>query len=177
RRPSASSSGRPARCSRLRWPRPRRTRRGEDEASGRTARGLGVARRRRPRSPAPSRPEAVSAPPPSRVSPATMLSRSPEASAPGRRCAVGPLLAIFVVISLNMAPDGAQTVTLDSDVVEGVGIAADATRFLLTRMDEGRWLLHDAQGRPWYTVEVDGPWLTLTTQAGTSDRIDLGAAL
>jgi len=90
---------------------------------------------------------------------------------------VGPLLAIFVVISLNMAPDGAQTVTLDSYVVEGVGISADATRFLLTRMDEGRWLLHDAQGRPWYTVEVDGPWLTLTTQAGTSDRIDLGAAL
>jgi len=90
---------------------------------------------------------------------------------------VGPLLAIFVVISLNMAPDGAHTVTLDSYVVEGVGISADATRFLLTRMDEGRWLLHDAQGRPWYTVEVDGPWLTLTTQAGTSDRIDLGAAL
>ena len=70
---------------------------------------------------------------------------------------MGPLLAIFVVISLNMAPDGAQTVTLDSYVVEGVGISADATRFLLTRMDEGRWLLHDAQGRPWYTVEVVGP--------------------
>ncbi len=89
---------------------------------------------------------------------------------------MGPILAIFLVISLNLAPDHAQSVTLDSYVVEGVGIHADATRFLLTKTGDGTWLLHDAQGEPWFVVAVDGPTLSLTDTAGAGDRVDIGAA-
>ncbi len=91
---------------------------------------------------------------------------------------MGTLLAVFLVISLNLAPTGAQAVTIDSYVVEGVGIYADATRFLLTKTDDATWLLHDAQGQPWFVVAVDGPWLTLTTSDGAAtDRVHLGDAL
>ena len=90
---------------------------------------------------------------------------------------MGPLLAIFLVISLNMAPEGAQSVTLDNYVVEGVGIYPDATRFLITSSGDGSWLLHDAQGAPWFTVTVDGPLLMLTNIEGGTDQVDIGAAV
>lgn len=90
---------------------------------------------------------------------------------------MGPLLAIFLVISLNMAPEDTQSVTLDNYVVEGVGIYPDATRFVLTRSDDGTWLLHDAHGAPWFVVSVDGPMLSLTNMDGGTDLVDMGAAL
>lgn len=90
---------------------------------------------------------------------------------------MGTLLAIFLVISLNLAPESAQSVTLDNYVVEGVGIYPDATRFLLTRAADGTWLLHNAQGAPWFVVAVDGPMLTLTNMDGGADQVDIGAAL
>ena len=91
---------------------------------------------------------------------------------------MGTLLAVLLVISLNLAPGGAQTVTIDDYVVEGVGIHPDATRFVLTRRDDATWLLHDAQGQPWFVVGVDGSWLTLSATDGAPlDNVDLGAAL
>ena len=89
---------------------------------------------------------------------------------------MGPLLALFLVISLNLAPAGTQTIVLDNFVVEGVGIYPDATRFVLTR-DEGGWLLPNAQGQPWFTLTVIGPVITLDDNAGAVDQVDLGAAL
>lgn len=89
---------------------------------------------------------------------------------------MGPLLALFLVISLNLAPADTQTIELDNFVVEGVGIYPDATRFVLTREDSG-WLLLNAQGQPWFTLSVDGPVMTLDDNAGTVDQVDLGAAL
>jgi len=107
-----------------------------------------------------------------------MTRRSQQALAIGGRPCMGTLLAVFLVISLNLAPPGAQTVTIDDYVVEGVGIFPDPTRFLLARTDEAAWLLHDAQGAPWLVVAVEGPWLTLSGTDGTVlDRVDVGAAL
>lgn len=90
---------------------------------------------------------------------------------------MGTLLAIFLVISLNTAPEGAQSLTIDSYVVEGVGIYSEATTFLITRNPDATWLLHDAHGSPWFTVAVDGPNLTLTNIDGGSETVDMGAAL
>lgn len=89
---------------------------------------------------------------------------------------MGPLLALFLVISLNMAPAGTQTIALDNFVVEGVGIYPDATRFVLTREESG-WLLLNAQGQPWFTLNVDGAVMALDNNAGAVDQLDLGAAL
>jgi len=90
---------------------------------------------------------------------------------------MGTLLALFLVISLNLAPGGSQSVTIDNYVVEGVGIYPDATTLLMTKNDDATWLLHDAQGKPWFTVAVDGPLLTLTNASGGGDTVDIGAAL
>src|SRR5690606_29431694 len=90
---------------------------------------------------------------------------------------MGTLFAVLLVISLNQAPGAAQSVTIDSYVVEGVGIYAEANRFLLPRTADA-WLLHDALGEPWLLVAVDGPWITLSSTAGEQlDHVDLGAAL
>ena len=91
---------------------------------------------------------------------------------------MGTILAIFLVISLNMAPKDAQSLTINSYVVEGVGISADPTAFLITREAASTWILHSAQGAPWFQVSVTGPVITLTDLgSGGSDEVDLGAAL
>lgn len=89
---------------------------------------------------------------------------------------MGPLLAIFLIVSLNLAPSGTSTVTIDSYVVEGVGIYDEASRFVAKRVEGGQWELLDAFGDPWFVVSVDGPKLTLLTEAGP-DQVDFGAAL
>jgi len=90
---------------------------------------------------------------------------------------VGTLLAVFLVVSLNLAPDGAQSMTIDNYVVEGVGIYPDPTTFLLTKNPDATWQLHDAQGNPWFVVAVDGPLLAILNASGGKDEVDLGAAL
>lgn len=91
---------------------------------------------------------------------------------------MGTFLAIFLVISLNQAPAGASTITIDNYVLEGVGIYPEATRFVLSRLDDGRCQLNDAHGDPWFLVEVDGPLLTLAPLPdGEADQVDVGAAL
>lgn len=90
---------------------------------------------------------------------------------------MGTLLALFIVVSLNLAPDNVQNLTIDSYVVEGVGIHSDATTFLLTRNPDETWLLHDAHGAPWFVVSVNGPEITLANPNGGADTVDLGAAL
>jgi len=90
---------------------------------------------------------------------------------------VGTFFVVILVIALNLAPSTAESVTIDSYVVEGVGLSGEATRFLVARQGDA-WLLHDAQGAPWYLVSVDGPWLTLSSPAGEQlHRVDVGAAL
>lgn len=89
---------------------------------------------------------------------------------------MGTLLALFIVISLNLAPEGARTVTIDSFVVEGVGIHSEATTFVLTRDPDGTWQLNDAHGDPWYVVAVAGPVITISAD-GVDNEVDLGAAL
>jgi|SRR5690606_22855063 len=90
---------------------------------------------------------------------------------------MGPLLAIFLVISLNLAPENANSLTIDNHVVEGVGIYAEPTRFVLERNDDAGWSLRNAQGEPWFTVVVEGPVISLTNTEGGSDRVDIGAAV
>ncbi len=90
---------------------------------------------------------------------------------------MGTLLALFLVISLNLAPGGSQSVTIDNYVVEGVGIYPDATTLLMTKNDDATWLLRDAQGNPWFTVAVDGPMLSISSAGSSGDAVDIGAAL
>lgn len=90
---------------------------------------------------------------------------------------MGVLLAIFVVISVNLAPEGASSLTIDNYVVEGVGIYPDATRFVLKRTEAGSWSMLNAQGEPWFVVAVDGPVISLTNTAGETDTVDIGAAV
>lgn len=90
---------------------------------------------------------------------------------------MGVLLAIFVVISLNLVPEGAPSLTIDNYVVEGVGIYPDATRFVLERTEASSWSMLNAQGEPWFVVAVQGPVISLTTATGETDTVDIGAAV
>lgn len=90
---------------------------------------------------------------------------------------MGTLLAIFLVVSLNMAPANTQSLTINSYVVEGVGIYDEATTFLATRNPDDTWQLHDAHGDPWFVVTVNSPVIALTNTGGGTDEVDMGAAL
>jgi hypothetical protein len=91
---------------------------------------------------------------------------------------MGPLLAVFIALSLNLAPGGVESLTIDSYVVEGVGIYPDATTFLLKRQSDGAWQMHDAFEEPWFVVATSGPVLHLSDPAtGTSEDLDLRVAL
>lgn len=91
---------------------------------------------------------------------------------------MGPLLAVFIALSLNLVPAGIDSVTIDSYVVEGVGLHPDATAFLLTRQPDGLWQMHDAFAEPWFLVSATGPVLSLADPAtGTSEDLDLRVAL
>lgn len=91
---------------------------------------------------------------------------------------MGPLLAVFIVLSLNLAPAEVDRLTIDSYVVEGVGIYPDATTFLLTRQPDGSWQMHDAFEEPWFMVATTGPILHLSDPGtDTSEDLDLRVAL
>ncbi len=91
---------------------------------------------------------------------------------------MGPMLAVFLALSLNLAPADVGTFTIDSYVLEGVGLHSDANTFLLERRADGQWQLHDAHGNPWFLVGAAGHVLSLTDPAtGTRDDIDLRFAL
>src|SRR5690606_9515089 len=91
---------------------------------------------------------------------------------------MGPLLAILLALSLNLVPAGVDTLTIDSYVVEGVGIYPDATTFLLTRQPDGVWQVHNAFTEPWFMVSAAGPVLNLADQAsGATESLDLRVAL
>lgn len=87
---------------------------------------------------------------------------------------MGPLLAIFLVLSANLAPPEAASVTIASYVVEGVGYSNEANRFLLTSLEGGRWILHDPLGGTWFEVEVERSTLHLRNPAsGEGDTVNL----
>jgi hypothetical protein len=91
---------------------------------------------------------------------------------------MGPLLAVFIALTLNLVPPGVDSLTIDSYVVEGVGIYPDATTFLLSRQPEGVWQVHDAFGEPWFLVAATGPILHLADPVTeTSEDLDLRVAL
>lgn len=91
---------------------------------------------------------------------------------------MGALLAIFIVLAVNLAPESADSIVVNSYVVEGVGVHTDANSFLLTRGEGGDWHLHNAFGEAWYVVSVDGPRLTLSDAAADyREQVDMGAAL
>ena len=91
---------------------------------------------------------------------------------------MGPLLAVFLALSLNLVPAGVDSVTIDSYVVEGVGFHPDATTFLLTRQPDGAWQMHNAFKEPWFLVSASGPVLSLADQApGATENLDLRVAL
>ncbi len=90
---------------------------------------------------------------------------------------MGPLLAIFLTIALNLVPDGTPAVTISSFVLEGVGMTSTATDFLATRSEDDGWLIHDAFGEAWFQVAVEGGTITITNPAnGVADTLDLTAA-
>lgn len=91
---------------------------------------------------------------------------------------MGPLLAIFLVLSANLAPSQAASITIDSYVVEGVGYSSEANRFLLSPLEGGGWLIHDVHGAPWLEIAVDRSTLSISDpRSGGTDAIDLAAAL
>ena len=91
---------------------------------------------------------------------------------------MGPMLAVFLALSLNLVPAGVDTFTIDSYVVEGVGLHPDATTFRLDRQAGGGWQMHNAFGEPWFLVAVEGPVLDLSDPGtATSERLDLRFAL
>lgn len=91
---------------------------------------------------------------------------------------MGPLLAVFIALALNLVPVGVDRVTIDSYVVEGVGLHPDATTFLLERQPDGFWQMHDAFGAPWFMVNASGPVLNLADPAsGATEDLDLRVAL
>lgn len=91
---------------------------------------------------------------------------------------MGPLLAVFIALALNVVPADVDRVTIDSYVVEGVGLHPDATTFLLVRQPDGFWQMHDAFAEPWFMVNASGPVLNLADPvSGTTEDLDLRAAL
>lgn len=91
---------------------------------------------------------------------------------------MGALLAIFITLSLNLVPAGVDTLTIDSYVIEGVGIYPDANTFLLTRQADGYWQMHDAFAEPWFLVGATGPIMRLADPAtGTTEDLDLRIAM
>ena len=87
---------------------------------------------------------------------------------------MGPMLAVFLALSLNLAPADVGTFTIDSYVLEGVGLHSDANTFLLERRADGQWQLHDAHGNPWFLVGAAGHVLSLTDPA-TGEAITVDA--
>lgn len=90
---------------------------------------------------------------------------------------MGPLLAVFITLALNLVPAGVDSVTIDSYVVEGVGLFDEANTFVLTRQAAG-WQMHDVHSQPWFVVAVTGSIMHLSDAAtGASEALDLRAAL
>lgn len=91
---------------------------------------------------------------------------------------MGALTAIFLVLSLNLAPVQTGQVTIHSYIVEGVGYTDQVTEFRVTPLEDGRWLMHDAFGDPWFEVEVQRSTLSLTDLgSGVSEAVDMAEAL
>ncbi|HRP47327.1 MAG TPA: hypothetical protein PLT07_07220 [Trueperaceae bacterium] len=97
---------------------------------------------------------------------------------------MGPLLAVFIALGLNLAPLGATQVTVTDHPKPGtVGrpdtyVLTPATAAEAGELPAGTWQMHDPSGADWFLVRVTGSVLHLTDpESGMTEEIDLVASL